>query len=52
MNGQPPGRVTADTPEQGRQLVRERKQQGADLIKVYSGLRVLRDWTRIGAVCW
>ncbi len=37
--GQPPDRKTADTPEQGRDLVRARKKQGADFIKVYSGLR-------------
>ena len=34
-----PGRQTADTPEQGRAMVRDRKRAGADLIKVYSGLR-------------
>jgi imidazolonepropionase-like amidohydrolase len=39
LNGQPPGRRTADTPDAGRELVRERKQAGVDLIKVYSGLR-------------
>jgi imidazolonepropionase-like amidohydrolase len=36
---QPPTRPSAYTPEQGRELVRQRKQQGVDLIKVYSGLR-------------
>jgi imidazolonepropionase-like amidohydrolase len=35
---QPPGKPTADTPEQGRELVRRRKAAGADFIKVYSGL--------------
>lgn len=39
MNGQPPGRRTADTPDQGRELVRDRKKARADFIKVYSGLR-------------
>lgn len=38
MNGQPPDRVTADTPEEARKLVRARKAAGVDLIKVYSGL--------------
>jgi len=38
LNGQPPGRVSADTPAEGRELVRVRKREGADLIKVYSGL--------------
>lgn len=39
LDGQPPGRRTADTPAAGRELVRDRKKAGADLIKVYSGLR-------------
>ncbi|MBX9585472.1 MAG: hypothetical protein K2X87_34630 [Gemmataceae bacterium] len=38
-NGEPPGRTNADTPERGREIVRARKTAGADLIKVYSGLR-------------
>lgn len=38
-NGQPPGRRNADTPDEGRQIVRDRKAAGADFIKVYSGLR-------------
>ena len=38
LNGQPPDRVSADTPDQGRELVRKRKKAGVDLIKVYSGL--------------
>ena len=38
LNGQPPGRVSADTPDKARELVRLRKKAGADLIKVYSGL--------------
>lgn len=36
---QPPTRPSADTPEKGRELVRQRKKQGVDFIKVYSGLR-------------
>lgn len=36
---QPPTRPAADTPEQGRELVRQRKKQGVDLIKVYTGLQ-------------
>ncbi|MFO0896884.1 MAG: amidohydrolase family protein [Pirellulales bacterium] len=36
---QPPTRPAANTPEQARELVRQRKLQGVDLIKVYSGLR-------------
>jgi imidazolonepropionase-like amidohydrolase len=39
LNGQPPNRVSADNPEQARELVRGRKQAGAEFIKVYSGLR-------------
>ncbi len=35
---QPPGKPTADTPEQGRELVRKRTAAGADFVKVYSGL--------------
>jgi imidazolonepropionase-like amidohydrolase len=38
LNGQPPDRVTADTPEDARKLVQARKAAGADFIKVYSGL--------------
>lgn len=38
LDGQPPDRVSADTPEEGRELVRQRKKAGADFIKVYSGL--------------
>lgn len=37
--GQPPDRKSADTPDEGRDLVRARKKQGADFVKVYSGLR-------------
>ncbi len=37
--GQPPDRKTADTLDEGRELVRARKKQGADFVKVYSGLR-------------
>jgi imidazolonepropionase-like amidohydrolase len=36
---QPPTRPTANTPEQGRELVRQRKKQRIDFIKVYSGLQ-------------
>ena len=36
---QPPTRPTANTPEEGRDLVRQRKKQGVDFIKVYSGLQ-------------
>ena len=36
---QPPTRPAANTPEEGRALVRERKKQGVDLIKVYTGLQ-------------
>lgn len=38
MNGQRPDRITADTPDQAREMVRTRKQAGVDFIKVYSGL--------------
>jgi imidazolonepropionase-like amidohydrolase len=38
LNGQPPRTVSADTPDEGRNLVRARRTEGADLIKVYSGL--------------
>lgn len=38
MFGQTTNRRTADTLNEGRELVRERKAAGADFIKVYSGL--------------
>lgn len=38
MNGQRPDRITADIPEQAREMVRTRKQARVDFIKVYSGL--------------
>lgn len=38
LNGQPPDRVSADTPDGARELVRQRKKAGADLIKLYLGL--------------
>jgi imidazolonepropionase-like amidohydrolase len=38
LNGQPPNRISVDTPEQAREVVRARKKAGVDFIKVYSGL--------------
>lgn len=38
MRGQTTNRKTASTPDEGRELVKERKAAGADFIKVYSGL--------------